>query len=336
MPPQILDSHIHLYPSSDLPSLSWYTPTHPLAAQKSVSDYRSATKNLSSGFIFLETDRCNSSSQSWDAPLAEIAWLRRIVTDSPLPSQGHGAGDGALCKAIVPWAPINLGAEKVEEYLAQAEETAGPETWERVKGFRYLLQDKEDGTAVADKFVEGLKVLGRKGFVFDLGVDQHRRGKTQLDEAVEMVDRAHEGVAEGEKVVFILNHLCKPDLSIVNTTSDASFIAWRTAMFTLSKCSRTYMKLSGAFSEMPAHLTSRSANEIFEILYPWLAVVLAAFGPARIMFASDWPVCTVGGGEDAWDKWRQVVERMCYMASLSESDQEMIWSGTAKKAYGIE
>ena len=132
------------------------------------------------------------------------------------------------------------------------------------------------------------------------------------------------------------DHLCKPDLGIVNTTSDPSFIAWRTAVFTLSKCSRTYMKLSGAFSEMPEHLAKRSANEIFEILYPWLAVVLAAFGPGRIMFASDWPVCTVGGGEDAWDKWRRVVERMCDMASLSEEEQGMIWSGTAKKAYGIE
>lgn len=107
-------------------------------------------------------------------------------------------------------------------------------------------------------------------------------------------------------------------------------------MFTLSKCSKTYMKLSGAFMEMPEHLTKRSAHEIFEVLYPWLAVVLAAFGPSRIMFASDWPVCTVGGGADAWEKWRQVVERMCYMASLSEEDQEMIWSGTAKRAYGIE
>jgi L-rhamnono-1,4-lactonase len=107
-------------------------------------------------------------------------------------------------------------------------------------------------------------------------------------------------------------------------------------MFTLSKCDETYMKLSGAFSEMPEHLARRSANEIFEILYPWLAVVLAAFGPNRIMFASDWPVCTVGGGEDAWEKWRAVVERMCYMASLSEEEKAMIWGGTARRAYGID
>lgn len=133
-----------------------------------------------------------------------------------------------------------------------------------------------------------------------------------------------------------IDHLCKPDLSVVNTTSDPSFIAWRNAMFALSKSDKTYMKLSDAFNEMPEHLTKRSPNEIFEILYPWLAVVLAAFGPGRIMFGSDWPVCKIGGGDGAWEKWRQVVERMCDMASLGEEEQRMIWAGTARKAYGIE
>ncbi|KAL1845236.1 hypothetical protein VTK73DRAFT_828 [Phialemonium thermophilum] len=150
-----------------------------------------------------------------------------------------------------------------------------------------------------------------------------------------MIDRAHEGVPEEEKVVFVLNHLCKPDLTLFNT-SDPSFIAWRTAMFTLGKCKQTYMKLSGCFSEMPDSLRSRPAEEIFESMYPWLAVVLAAFGPGRVMFGSDWPVCTVGVGAEAWEKWRRVVARTCYMASLGAEEQALIWNGTARKAYGIK
>lgn len=204
----IIDSHIHLYPLSELPTLAWHTPTHPLASQHSVADYRAASGDAAAGFIFLETDRHNAQSTSWTAPLAELSFLKRVVTDSPLPGEGHGPGDGALCLAVVPWAPVNLGREKVEEWLAVAEETAGAETWGRVKGFRYLLQDKPDGTGLAGGFVEGLKVLGRRGFVFDLGVDQHRRGKRQLDEAVAIVDAAHDGVPEGEQVVFILSEFC--------------------------------------------------------------------------------------------------------------------------------
>jgi len=131
------------------------------------------------------------------------------------------------------------------------------------------------------------------------------------------------------------DHLCKPDLTIFNP-ADPSFIAWRTAMFTLSKCSKVYMKLSGLFSEMPDSLRQRRAEDIFAGVNAWLAVVLAAFGPSRLMFGSDWPVCTVGVGKEAWLRWRKVVERMAWMASLEEEDQAMLWGGTAKKAYGVE
>jgi L-rhamnono-1,4-lactonase len=106
-------------------------------------------------------------------------------------------------------------------------------------------------------------------------------------------------------------------------------------MFKLSKCSKTFMKLSGCFSEMPDKLKAAPVDEVFEALMPYLIVVLAAFSPFRIMFGSDWPVCTIGV-DDAWKKWRDVVQRFCYMASLSQEDQIMIWSGTAIKAYGIK
>jgi L-rhamnono-1,4-lactonase len=132
----------------------------------------------------------------------------------------------------------------------------------------------------------------------------------------------------------LADHLCKPDLSVYNQT-DPKFVAWRTAMFKLSKCSKTFMKLSGCFSEMPAALKAAPVDEIFLALQPYLVVILATFGPFRIMFGSDWPVCTVGV-DDAWKKWKQVVARFCDLASLSQAEQIMIWSGTAIKAYGIK
>lgn len=110
----------------------------------------------------------------------------------------------------------------------------------------------------------------------------------------------------------------------------------RTAMFTLSKCRKTYMKLSGCFSELPDKLKQRPAEDIFAAILPWLAVVVAAFGPGRIMFGSDWPVCTVGAGEDAWKKWHKVVDMVCDLAGLSAEDQAMLWAGTAKEAYKLE
>lgn len=207
----IIDSHIHLFPASELTTLAWHTPTHPLAAQHSVADFRAATGPAApnvSGFIFVETDRKNDGSQDWTAPLQEVAWMRRLATGQPGgPDDGHTAEDAGLCLGFVPWAPMTLGPEKLGEYLERAEREAGEEAWKRVKGFRYLLQDKPNGEALGQGFIESLKVLGRKGYVFDVGVDQHRRGRVQLEEVVEMIDRAHDGVEEEEKVVFILSEL---------------------------------------------------------------------------------------------------------------------------------
>jgi len=210
----IIDSHIHLFPEAELPTLSWWTPESQLNSRRSVEDFRAQAGSPPQlqGFVFIEVDRKNDDSKDWTAPLQEIEWLRRIVTGEPRAGEGHTAEDAKLCLGIIPWAPVVLGPDQLEKYLAQAEEKAGP-AWAKVKGFRYLLQDKPNGTAIGDDFIAGLKVLGKKGFVFDLGVDQHRRGRLQLEEAVDMIDRAHDGVEEDEKVVFILSKTIGLELS---------------------------------------------------------------------------------------------------------------------------
>lgn len=114
------------------------------------------------------------------------------------------------------------------------------------------------------------------------------------------------------------------------------------------------MKLSGAFSEMSDALRRQPANDIFESIMPWLAVVVAAFGPDRLMFGSDWPVSTIGvddgegGGDDskagengaaadegAWEKWRKIVDRLCYMSSFSDEEKALVFARTARRAYKL-
>ena len=107
-------------------------------------------------------------------------------------------------------------------------------------------------------------------------------------------------------------------------------------MFTLSRSKKVYMKLSGCFSEMPDKLKEQPVSAIFQAIFPWLAVILAAFGPGHIMFGSDWPVCTVGLDNGAWSKWYSLVKSMCDMASLTEEDEAMIFGGTAKEAYKLD
>jgi L-rhamnono-1,4-lactonase len=235
----VIDSHIHLFPKSELDTLAWNSPTNPLKKQHSLDEYEAATGAPSSleGFIFLETDRKNDlekgieDGSGWEMPLMEVDWLKRIALGTPKDGEGHSAEHKKLCLAIIPWAPLPSGPEVLEKYIKEVENHAG-ESFGKVKGFRYLVQDKPKGTMLQDGFIEGLKWMGRKGYVFDLGVNQHDGGKWQLEEAVEMIGKAHEGVEEADKVTFILSKLLNSwkllHLLILQQTISASQISQST------------------------------------------------------------------------------------------------------------
>lgn len=78
------------------------------------------------------------------------------------------------------------------------------EVWAKVRGVRYLVQDKPAGTMLQDGFVGSLRWLGRLGLTFDLGVDARSGGLGQLREAVEMMGRVYEGVTDRREAVTII------------------------------------------------------------------------------------------------------------------------------------
>lgn len=208
----VIDSHIHLYPESHTSNLSWCTPDHPLSGQHSVAEYKKDAETCPSllGFVFVETDRKNDISApddkgGWDGPLAEVDFLRRIALGQPeSDADGHAPDDAKLCLGIIPWAPMPSGPELLETYLDRVQAKAG-DAWTKIKGFRYLLQDKPSGTMTDPAFIESLKLLGKRGFVFEVGIDHHRQGRKQLDEMLQMIESAHEGVDESEQVTFIIS-----------------------------------------------------------------------------------------------------------------------------------
>ncbi|CAK7267503.1 L-rhamnono-gamma-lactonase [Sporothrix epigloea] len=377
-PPFIVDAHVHLWDADAIDGLSWLKPGDHLYRQSTVRDYVNAVNNQPDseggeeensdkdgqeklpppgprvGYIFIECDRKNGNGEDWTGALDEVAYLRRVV-EAEAEAATSASSTQARCLAIVPWAPIPSGPEVLARYLEQVEETAGPIVWPRIRGFRYLVGHQPHGTMLTDEFVESLRLLGRRGFSFDLGIDQHRRGRTQMAETVALVEKLHgpaSGTPENEKVVLIINHMAKPDITVLTPHADRGFAAWRDTMFTLAKTSpdHIFMKASGLFSEMPLALYHQEPSAFFAATFPWLAVLLAAFGASRIMFASDWPICTLPYGKQpaapteprtkdevgAWNKWRSVVAYLSYMATLSADDEAMLWGGTAVKAYGLE
>lgn len=225
MPIPIVDSHIHLFPEAHAVTLAWQTSGGPLFGQYCVDEYRAATESnalsttiepkdtpfLLRGFVFLETDRISSLDEQaggWDHALDEVSLLTRVALGTPLAGEGHRPEDGPLCLGIVPWAPLPLGSASLERYLDRVQKRVGSEeVYRKVRGVRYLVQNKPSGVMLTDGFIESLKWLGKRRLSFDIGVDAMRGGSWQLKEAVDMIQRAHEGVGEEEeKVVFIISN----------------------------------------------------------------------------------------------------------------------------------
>jgi L-fuconolactonase len=66
------------------------------------------------------------------------------------------------------------------------------------------------------------------------------------------------------------------------------------------------------------------------LLQPYIDVVLAAFGPRRIMYGSDWPVVLLAGDYERWYRTVTVA-----ISKLSKPEQDRIMGETAREAYGI-
>ncbi|KAK5103853.1 L-rhamnono-gamma-lactonase [Lithohypha guttulata] len=353
----IIDSHIHLYADTHIPHLNWAPSLpdgHVLKRQNSVEQYRAATKSRSSllGFVFVETDRRSGLEEdSWEHALAEVDLLRRIRDGSPSEGEGHVPEDRSLALGVVAWAPLGASVKSLEKYLDRLGASRDLQAKDGlVRGFRYLLQDKPQGTALRTEFIDGLLLLEKQGAKsFDLGVDYRQGGQWQLLEAAEMLRRFYEHSTGTMKIV--INHLCKPNLheNVTTPRSDPeNFKVWRKCIKTLSEFPTTYMKLSGLFSELPSQSPDQPTpiSELLDVSRPYIQEIFRDFGPdygnsggkMRIMFGSDWPVCNVGGPgiERSWTHWVDFVGAVLEELHLSHEDKAMVWAGCAKEVYGLD
>ena len=342
----IIDSHIHLYAETHIPTLAWtgdLPQDHPLKRQKSVEDYRAVSERQSNllGFVFLETDRKSGlGNTDWEDALKEVDFLVRIATGSPVEGEGHVQDDSKLVLGVVPWAPVPAGTTLLAEYVEKAQKKfsdAGKPNL--LKGFRYLVQSRPAGTMLRTEFIEGLRWLGEKGLTFDLGVDARSGGLHQLEEACTMMQRVY---ASRSNVKIVINHFCKPDLHLTATQANdghPDFLRWKESIEKMATYPSTYMKLSGWFSELPPQAEGHPQDIalLVERTKPWADVVFKAFTPSRILFGSDWPVCgVVGPGKDSWQHWHDLVGAILASQDASTQSKKDVWSGTAVRAYNIK
>ena len=290
-------------------------------------------------FLWRLIEKSGLEEHQWQGPLDEVDFLVRIARGLPQYEDGSEADDWHLVLGIVPWAPLPVGPDKLEQYIARVAEASKVDTPVPVVGFRYLLQDKPATVMLQPDLINSLEWLGEHNFTFDLGVDAHSGGFEQLEKANDMMISLY---GRGSRLRIILNHFCKPNLQLNSkdiAEGHPDYMRWKVLIQDMASHRRTYMKLSGFFSELPAQ--SPDHPETIEALItrvkPWTDVVFASFGPSRIMFGSDWPVCNVGGPgvEKSWQHWHDLVAALLKSYSLSHEDQARVWHGTAIEAYGL-
>lgn len=208
------------------------------------------------------------------------------------------ARSNPLIAGVVGWAPL---ANTDRDQLSQL--AADP----HLKGLRHIIHDEPDDDFIlrAD-FNRGVGLLEEFGLAYDILIFEKH-----LSRAIEFVDRR-------PATRFVLDHMAKPRIA------EGVLEPWRTEVARLAERPNVFCKISGMVTE--ADWRGWSPDQ----LRPYYDAVLAAFGPHRLMFGSDWPVCLVAC---EYDRWAETVQD--WIGELSAAEQERIRAGTAVEAYGL-
>lgn len=206
----------------------------------------------------------------------------------------------AWIRGVVGWAPI---ADR--HFPADLEKLR---TSNKLKGLRHIIQaEPDDEFILRQDFNAGIKALGGSGLVYDILIyDRH------LPAAIRFVDRH-------PNQVFVLDHLAKPRIK------ERVLEPWRTNLLELGKRENLYCKLSGMVTE--ADWADWAASD----LRPYVHAALEAFGPARLMFGSDWPVCLLAS---SYDRWYRTAEDL--LSELSESEKKLVLGAVAARIYSLD
>lgn len=176
-------------------------------------------------------------------------------------------------------------------------------------GFRHLLQDDPDVAAtLADaRFNRGLRQLQDNALVYEVLV----RGHAQLEQTPDFC-------ARHDRHWLVLDHLGKP---AIGGDQDPR---WHAALRELAAMPHVMCKLSGLLTEVVG------PNIDADVLRRYLDTALDLFGPKRLLFGSDWPVCLlrapyaeVVGIIDDWSH------------TLSADERALLWGGNAVRCYGL-
>ncbi|QGN35560.1 amidohydrolase family protein [Microlunatus sp. Gsoil 973] len=203
---------------------------------------------------------------------------------------------------VVGW--VDLTAPDVADRIAALKELPGGD---RLVSIRHQVQEEPDPNWLTrPEVINGLRAVAGQGLAYDLLIIP-----VQLPAAIEVVRNLPDGR-------FVLDHAAKPAIA------DNGYQAWHGPFAELAALPNVAVKLSGLITE-----ADHDQWTVAEVL-PYARTVIEEFGPNRVMFGSDWPVCRVAGG---YRRALDVVDAA--IGELAAVEQESIMGGTALVWYRL-
>jgi predicted TIM-barrel fold metal-dependent hydrolase len=172
-----------------------------------------------------------------------------------------------------------------------------------VKGVRRVLHVVPDELSQTPLFRENIRRLGKAELPFDICMLQR-----QLPLAAELVDACPD-------TTFVLDHCGVPAIA------GGDFADWAARISDLARRPNLHAKLSGITAYGPADWTAVT-------LRPYVAHVVASFGPARVVWGSDSPVCTL---QSSLSEWVALTHHL--LAGLGDQDRAAILHGNARRLW---
>jgi len=242
------------------------------------------------------------------APWLQMKGIDRTVVVQTIPSVAETelfletAAATDFVAGVVGW--VDLTDPTVGDALARLQSR---DDGKYLVGIRHQVHDEADPEwLLRPEAQQGVAAVGRAGLAYDVLVRSR-----ELPSGLETI-RSHPDMR------FVVDHIAKPNIK------EGEIEPWASRMRPLADHPNVWVKVSGMITEAdwdhwePADLV------------PYVSRLLEWFGPRRLMFGSDWPVCELAGTYD-----RVYDAALFALGDISESERLAIFGGNAVDAYRL-
>ncbi len=291
----IIDTHQHLWDLSSQ-KLPWLGGAPKILNRSyTTEDYKAATRGFNVKAVYMEVDVAPEEHAK------EAESILSLMHSGASPTIGAVIG----------------GSVASPEFAAYIGRYKGNPL---IKGVRQVLHgDKTpSGYCLQERFVKGVRLLGAQGMSFDLCM----RGGELMD-AAKLVSLCPD-------TRFVLDHCGNPDLKAFRPARDGeekpkhTADEWKRSVDAIAKNRNVIGKISGVIASLPQ---GGDASD----LAPAVNHCLDAFGPDRVVFGGDWPVCLLGG---EFGRWMAFLKQI--ISTRSAADQQKLWSQNAVRHYALK